>query len=210
MSGLPAPFQRWLTILMPPLALLVCCIVMVPRQNKLRSLHRDIRRTQADISLYLERLKAIEGLPPDPLIATMPMSRQEQSDFLRGLTVLCSRTGNQIRQVTSLAPPPPKPGAQPARSKSEKGKKEDDLPKDVLEIKSTITFEGTYPSLRAFLSGLQQSRRLIAPRDCRISLAPIGHPYLQSAVTISRYVDAPPEYLAAAQPGAAPRSAPSS
>src|SRR5437588_2159345 len=140
MKHLPAPVQRWMTILMPPLALLVCCIVMVPRQNKLHDTNKQIKLTQAQVADYLVKLKAIANLPKDPRIATLPFTKQEQSDFLRGLTSLCNQTGNRILSVTSLAAPPPPP-APPPGSPPPPPPPAGSLPPDVIEIKSTMIFE---------------------------------------------------------------------
>src|SRR5436309_1596085 len=96
MSAIPAPVQRWVAILLPPLSILICCFVMVPKQNKLRQVNKDIKATQKSIAGYLGQLKAISTLPAEPTIATMPMTKQEQTAFLRGLSFLCNRTGNKI------------------------------------------------------------------------------------------------------------------
>jgi hypothetical protein len=187
---IPASVQRWFTILLPPVALLVCCWAMVPRQNKLQDLRRQIRTAERGIRDYTIKLKAISDLPPDPRIATLPMTKQEQSDFLRGLSGLCIRTGNRIMSVSSLAalpPPPPPPPGSPASAPPPAGA----LPPDVVEIKSTISFEGNFTSLRAFLYGLHRSRRLISMGECRIGLGQGGYPNLSTTLTITRYVDAP-------------------
>src|SRR5579872_2907168 len=102
MKNLPAPVQRWLTLLLPPFALLVCCVVMVPRHKKMRQIEREIRTVQAGIQDYRVKLAAISDLPTDPRVATLPMTREEQSDFLRGLSELCSRTGNRLLSANSL------------------------------------------------------------------------------------------------------------
>ncbi len=201
MKHLPPALQRWLTLLTPPLAVLICCAVMVPRQNKLRTTRIETAKTEADIRTYLKKVEEIKGLPPNPTIATLPLTGQEQSDFLRGLTTLCLRTGNRILTVASLAPPPPSSvvTAQPAASSGTAQPQQPVLPDGVLEINSTITFEGTYTSLRSFLAGLKQSRRLIALNECKIDTSGKGYPLLQSTVSVARYVDAPPEYQAAAK-----------
>lgn len=189
MKSLPAPVQRWLTILMPPLVILICCIVMVPRQNRLRQINQDIRATQAEIQKYLRQLEAISSLPPDPKIASLPFTRQEQSDFLRGLSTLCNRTGNRMLSVAALAPKPPPPPPPPGAPKPPPTP--DTLPEDVIAIDSTIVFEGSFTSLRSFLRGLQRSQRLISMTDCRISTGEGGYPNLQTSLTVTRYVDKP-------------------
>jgi len=194
--------QRWLTILMPPLVILICCIVMVPRQNKLRQISKDIRAAQGEIQVYLAQLEAISNLPPDPKIASLPMTEQEQSDFLRGLSMLCNRTGNRMMSIASLAPKPPPPPPPPGSPKPPPTP--DALPPDVTAIDSTIIFEGGFSSLRAFLAGLQQSRRLISMTDCQITMGEGGYPNLQTTLTVTRYVDTP----GASNPGAPPTPAP--
>lgn len=187
---IPATAQRWIAILLPPFSLLVCCAVMVPRHNKLKVVEKDIRVTQAGIQDYLNKLEAIRSLPKDPRIATLPMTKQEQSDFLRGLSTVCNRTGNRLLNVASLAamiPPPPPPGAPPPPAPPPGS-----LPADVIEVKSTIVFEGNFASLRAFLAGLQRSTRLISLTDCRIGPGQGGFPNLQTTLSVSRYVDLPP------------------
>lgn len=188
---IPAPVQRWITILLPPVSLLVCCWVMVPRQNKLRDLRQQIKTADAGIRDYTEKLRAISSLPPDARIASLTMTKQEQSDFLRGFSGLCYRTGNRILSVSSLAAPaaaPPPPPGSPAPPPPPAGA----LPSDVVAIRSTIIFEGSFTSLRAFLYGLQQSRRLISMSECRIGLGQGGYPNLATSLTITRYVDAVP------------------
>ena len=203
MSNLSPKVQRWLMFIMPPLSLLVCCIVMVPRQNHLRQLGKDIRETDKQIAIYLEKREAIKGLPPDPKIATLPMNREEQSNFLRGLAEVCTHTQNTIMTVASLAPPTLDQYVASLKSSKSgsKNKKKDEavgaLPPGVLEVKSVITFEGTYTSLRAFLAALKESRRMIALTDCKITIGKDGYPRLLTSVTVARYVDAPPEYLEA-------------
>src|SRR5947209_7776251 len=104
---IPPAVQRWLTILLPPLALLTCCSVMMPRNSRMRKAERDIRTAQASNQDYLPKLQAISGLPKDPRIASLPATKQEQSDFLRGISTLCSRTGNTLLNVNALSAPPP-------------------------------------------------------------------------------------------------------
>jgi len=120
----------------------------------------------------LTKLKAISTLPEEPKVATLPFTKQEQSDFLRGLTNLCQRSGNRFVSVTSLAAPPP-PKAPPAGAASPPPDP-DALPSDVTEIKSTITFEGNYQTLRAFLGGVQRSQRLVSLSDCHVLPAQAG------------------------------------
>lgn len=189
MHQLPAAVQRWLAILLPPLALLICCFVMVPRQNKLREVNKEIQANQGQVQEYLQKLEAISTLPADPRIASLPATKQEQSDFLRGLSELCRRTGNRMSSVTSLAAPPaappPPPGA-PAPAPVAGA-----LPPDVVEIKSTVIFEGSFLTTRSFLRGLQRSQRLISMSDCRLNPGQGGYPVLQTTLTVTRYVDAP-------------------
>jgi hypothetical protein len=141
---------------------------------------------------YLDKLEAIRGLPADPRVATLPMTKEEQSNFLRGLARVCTQAGNKIMSVTALAaaptPPPPPPGSSPAAPAPGAPAL---LPGDVTEIKSTIVFEGTFLSLRDFLAGLQRSRRLISLADCRIGAAQAGFPIVQTSLSIVRYVDNP-------------------
>src|SRR5437660_597038 len=101
MQSIPASFQRWAALLLPPLALLACCAVMVPKQKKLREVNKDIVTTQGQVRAYLAQLQQIAELPPDPTIATLPFTKQEQSDFLRVLTQLCNQNGNKIISVSS-------------------------------------------------------------------------------------------------------------
>lgn len=186
MRALPAPVQRWLAILLPPLALLVCCFVMVPRHKKMQQLQADIKATQASIADYQNKLRAIANLPKDPRVATLPMTKQEQSDFLRDLSGMCGRNGNKLLTIGSLAPTipaPPPPGAPPPPPGA--------LPADVLEVKSTMTFEGDFTSLRKFLATLQDFPRLISLTDCRIGPGHDGYPMLMTTLTVSRYVDLP-------------------
>jgi len=189
MKAIPAAVQRWAAFLLPPLSILVCCIVMVPRQNKLRQVHREIQTARASVQHYLQQLEAIRSLPPDPVVATLPMTEEEQSDFLRGLSTLCSRSGNHILSVASLGaappPPPPPPGSPPPVNS------EGALPPGVVGIKSTIMFQGSFKSLRTFLNGLKASRRLISMAECRIGAGEGGFPNLQTTLTVTRYVDAP-------------------
>jgi hypothetical protein len=212
MRHLPPAVQRWLTLLLPPFAVLICCAVMVPRQNRLRQTRIEIAKADAQIHTYMRQLQAIKSLPPDPMIATLPMTGQEQSDFLRGLTALCVRSRNRIISVSSLAAPAPSstPATQTASNKDSKDLKAGALPEGVLEINSSITFEGTFSSLRSFLAGLKQSRRLIGLNECKIDVSSKGYPILQTTVSVARYVDAPPEYQAAAKAAASGEQKPSS
>jgi hypothetical protein len=196
MGSLPAPVQRWLTILLPPVVLIVCCLVMVPRNIRLRNTNRDIATSRAEIKSYLAKLAAIEGLPKDPKIATLPYTRQEQSDFLRGLNTLCNQTGNRMISVASLAPAPEpakKAGADDSDKKAKKKKKKgvDELPEGVVAITSAVVFEGEFRGLRAFLSGLQNSQRLISLDSCRIEPLKDAPKMLRTTLSIVRYVDAP-------------------
>lgn len=191
MGSLPAPVQRWLTILLPPLALLVCCLVILPRQNTLRKTNQDIRATKAQIKDYTGKLAAIRNLPKDPEIATLPMTKQEQSDFLRGLTTLCTRSGNRIVSILSLSAPPASPDAAKDGDAKKKDAQPSDLPSDVMGISSTVTFEGTFKSLRSFLALLQGAQRLVSMDSCRIVQGRGGYPILQTTLTVVRYVDAP-------------------
>src|SRR5437763_6480000 len=149
MRSLPPAVQRALVILLPPLSILVCCMVIVPRHNKLGETEKSIKDTQAGVRMYLAQLKAISDLPPDPTIASLPASKQEQSDFLRGLTQLCAQTGNKMVHINSLAAgpiaPPPAAGSSAAPAPATT------LPVDVLPIKSTVGFEGSFQSLQKFL-----------------------------------------------------------
>jgi hypothetical protein len=209
MNALPASFQRWLTLLLPPVALLVCCFVMMPRQNKLQQVNKDIKTAKGQVEKYLKQLKAIADLPPDPMIATLPMTKQEQSDFLRGLSSLCSRTGNRIMSIQSLAAIPQAPSVNPQAAGQSQGQGTNngqpgapgtEIPADVIAIKSTIMFEGDFNGLRAFLGGLERSRRLISMSECRIGNGHPGFPVLHTTLTITRYVDAPQGSAAPAQP----------
>ncbi len=182
--------HRWLTILLPPIALLTCCFVMVPRHNKMRQAAKSITEAQAGIKDYLVKLKAISDLPRDPRVASLPATKQEQTDFLRGLSALCSRTGNRLLTVNALSAPPAAPAA--AVGSPVPPPVEGALPPDVLEIKSTIIFEGNFRSLRAFLATVQQSYRLVSLSDCRIGPGQDGFPILQTTLSVSRYVDVPP------------------
>lgn len=201
MGSLPAPVQRALMFVLPPLAIAICCFVLIPRQKKLRSIESDIRTTAVLQRQYLDKLEAIRGLPADPRVATLPMTKEEQSNFLRGLAHVCTQAGNKIVSVTALAaapaPPPPPPGSSPAAPPPGAPAL---LPADVTEIKSTIVFEGTFLSLRDFLAGLQRSRRLISLADCRIGAAQAGFPIVQTSLSIVRYVDNPVGAVSSPQP----------
>jgi hypothetical protein len=199
---MPPVVQRWLTILLPPLALLTCCMVMVPRHNRMRKAERDIKATQASIQDYLVKLKAISDLPKDPRIASLPATKQEQTDFLRGLAMLCARTGNKLLNVNALSAPPPAPPP-PAGSPPPAAPAAGSLPSDVMEIKSTVIFEGNFQSLRALLGTIQESSRLVSLSECRIGPGAGGFPNLQTTLTVSRYVDIPAPAPAAGAPPAA-------
>jgi len=156
---------------------------------------------KSQVENYLRQLKAISDLPPDPMIASLPMNKQEQSDFLRGLSTLCSRTGNRIMSIQSLAavPPPPTAAQQPnsaPQNNVQPGAAAGDIPADIVPIKSTIAFEGDFNGLRAFLGGLERSRRLISMSECRIGNGHPSFPILHTTLTITRYVDAPPGSVA--------------
>ena len=183
------------------LAIAICCFVLIPRQKKLRSIESDIRTTAVLQRQYLDKLEAIRGLPADPRVATLPMTKEEQSNFLRGLSHVCTQAGNRIVSVTALAAAPPMPAPPPGTAAPAVGAAM--LPADVTEIKSTITFEGTFLSLRDFLAGLQRSRRLISLADCRIGAAQAGFPIVQTSLSIVRYVDNPAAASAGAGTGAA-------
>ena len=62
MQSIPASFQRWAALLLPPLALLACCAVMVPKQKKLREVNKDIVTTQGQVRAYLAQLQQIAEL----------------------------------------------------------------------------------------------------------------------------------------------------
>lgn len=193
---LPPVVQRWLTILLPPLALLTLCTVMVPRHNRMRKSEKDIKSTQASIQDYLVKLKAISELPKDPRVASLAATKQEQTDFLRGLSTLCLHTGNRLLTVNALSAPPPTPAPQ-AGNPPPAGSASGTLPADVLEIKSTVIFEGSFRSLRLLLGSLQQSNRLVSLTDCRVGPGPGGFPNLQTTLGVSRYVDVPVQPAAA-------------
>ncbi len=201
MPNLPAPVVKWMTILLPPIALLICCAVMVPRQNKLRETRKDVRLTHTQVEKYLTQLGNIKKLPKDSQIATLPMGEAEQSDFLRTLTGLCMKTGNSIVSVSSLAAPPPPQQPKPGNGPTVKPPA-DALPDDIIEIRSTIVFEGGFTQLRSFLAGLQRWPRLIALSDCNVTVGKDGYPYLQSKVSVARYVDAPPGWIPVPAPDA--------
>jgi hypothetical protein len=165
----------------------------------MRKAERDVKATQASIQDYLGKLKAISDLPKDPRVASLPATKQEQSDFLRGLALLCSRTGNRLLNVNALSAPPPAPPPPPG-SPPPPPSPDGVLPPDVLEIKSTVIFEGDFQSLRRLLATVQQSNRLVSLSDCRIGPGPGGFPNLQTTLSVSRYVDVPVQ----AQPAAAP------
>jgi len=177
-------------------------MVIVPRHNKLADTNRSIKDAQRGVKSYLEQLSAISALPPDPTIASLPLTKQEQTDFLRGLSQLCALTKNKLVQINSLAAAPPPPA--PAAGSNAPPPPKTGLPPDVLAIKSTVVFEGSFQSLQAFLGGLHGSRRLIALADCRIGAGEGGFPMIRTTLTVTRFVDIPPS----AQPPAAPPAAP--
>lgn len=192
---------RWLAILLPPISVLTFCLVMMPRLNKLEQVRQELRTTRNNINDLAVKIRAISNLPLDPKVASMPSTKQEQTDFLRGLTNLCYRTGNSIINVSSLSAPVQVPAAavntpaaapDPALPGA--------LPPDVIEIKSSILFEGSFTTVRGFLAGLQNSRRLISLSDCRVGPGTDGYPSLQMNLTISRYVDKVPVTLSAPAP----------
>lgn len=191
MKVLPPVVQRWLVILLPPLSILVCCMVIVPRHNKLNEVNRNIKSAQAGVAMYLAQLKAISDLPPDPTVATLPLSKPEQTDFLRNLAQLCNHTGNKMISVGSLAAqpagPPPAAGSTAAQVAQANG----GLPLDVTAIKSSMVFEGNFNSLKAFLGELRAQRRLVSLNECRVTPGEGGYPKLRTTVTVTRYVDSP-------------------
>ncbi len=196
LQSLPASVQRLLIFMLPPISLLICCVVLIPRHNRVREVNAEIAKTRQSIQTYITQLNAIKDLPPSPKIATLPMNEQEQSDFLRGINALCSRTNNRMISISSLAAPklnnpPPPPAEGSSGQKPAAPKDPTALPPDVIEIKTTLIFEGSFHSLRSFLFGLQRSQRLISLSDCRIGLGEGGYPNLQTALTIVRFVDAP-------------------
>ena len=99
-------------------------------------------------------------------------------------------------------PPPPPPGTAAPVVPGEPG-----LPPDVQAIKSTIVFEGSFQSLRRFLAGLHNSRRLVSLVECRIGPGVGGYPVIDTTLTVTRYVD-PPGAAALAPPptGTAPKA----
>ena len=203
MGALPAPIQRLLTFLVPVAALCVCAAVVLPRQARLRETDRQIAATRVEIRRYIAQIESIRNLPPDPMIASLPETKQEQTTFLRGVTALCARTGNHITSVQSLAPSEPPKDAPNAK----KTPSPDDLPADVTAIKSTITFVGDFRSLQKFLGGLTHTRRLISLTDCRVECSERCYPKLTTTVSLTRYVDngaaaatAPPAPATAANP----------
>lgn len=204
MGSLPVPVQKWLMILLPPICIAICCFVVIPKQKKLRKIEEETRATAVQQKQYLEKLAAISDLPKDPRVATLPMTKEEQSNFLRGLSQLCTQSGNKIISVAALAAAPPAPAPPPGTTAPAPAAGA--LPPEVVEIKSTIMFEGNFVSLREFLGGLQQSRRLISLADCRIGPAQTGYPVVQTSLSIVRYVDNPALAAPAAQP-APPKTA---
>jgi hypothetical protein len=191
MKYLPPVIQRWMVILLPPLSILVCCMVIVPRHQKLKEVNKNIKTAQEGVAKYLAELKAISDLPPDPTIATLPQSKPEQTDFLRNLSQLCNHTGNKMISVGSLAAQPPAPAQQAGSANTNKAPLNGGLPVDVTAIKSTMVFEGTFPSLKAILSELKGQRRLVSLNECRVSPGEGGYPKLRTSVTLTRYVDTP-------------------
>src|SRR5258708_31503517 len=108
MRFLPPVLQRWMVILLPPLSILVCCMVIMPRHNKLNEVNKNIKTAQAGQAMYVAQLKDIIELPPDPTIATIPMSKPEQTAFL----LLLSLVGNHTRkEMVPVAAPGHLPAA---------------------------------------------------------------------------------------------------
>lgn len=191
MKVLPPAVQRWLVILLPPLSILVCCMVIVPRHNKLKEVNKNIKSAQAGVAMYLSQLKAISDLPPDPTIATLSLSKQEQTDFLRSLAQLCTSSGNKMISVGSLAAQPPAPAPAGGSNAVPAAQANGGLPADVTAIKSSMVFEGNFNSLKAFLSELRAQRRLVSLNECRVTPGDGGYPKLRTTVTVTRYVDSP-------------------
>src|SRR5579862_3509064 len=104
LNSVPAPAQRWISILLPPAALLITCVVILPRHRKVQDLEKQIKTVQVQIKDYQDKLRVIMSLPKDPRIATLPLTKQEQSDFLRDLSAMCSQSGNRLLTIGSLAP----------------------------------------------------------------------------------------------------------
>jgi hypothetical protein len=198
MSSLPVRVQRALLLLLPPLAIAICFFVVIPKQRKLHQIEKEIQSTGVLQKQYLDKLEAIRDLPKDPRVATLPMTKEEQSNFLRGLAHLCAQSGNKIVSVSALAAAPPPPAPPPGQVAPPPAAGA--LPPDVVEIKSTIVFEGNFVGLRDFLAGLQRSRRLISMADIRIGAAQTGFPNVQTGLSVVRYVDNPVPQTAA--PGA--------
>jgi hypothetical protein len=195
MKNIPNGVMKWLAILLPPVSILTLCLVSIPRVMRLNEIRLERKKTEKSIQSYIEQIKEISSLPPDPKIASMPMTKEEQSNFLRGLSSLCYKTGNRIISVSSLAAPLPTPAVQGQNSTTASGANGttpvSDIPKDVTEIKSTIIFEGTFSTIRSFLYGLENSRRLISMSNCSLAPGGGGYPTIQMTLTISRYVDNP-------------------
>ena len=194
MKIIPPSVLRWLAILMPPVSILALVLIVYPRVEQLHHIHLATGKTDRQIQSFIEQIKAIDNLPPNPKIASLPLSKQEQSDFLRGLSMMCSQTGNRLISLSCIAPPlPPPPTAQKnTGATATNTQKKSLLPPDVTEIKSVIVFEGSFNSIRAFLTDLDNSRRLISLSDCRLIPGDSGYPTIQMSLGICRYVDTPP------------------
>jgi hypothetical protein len=195
MNGLPPKLHRWLVIILPPLSLAVCMMVMLPRQSRLRKIESEQKATIENTARYRRQVAEIKAMPLYPRIATMPLTKQEQSDFLRGLTSLCARTGNRLLNISSLSAPmqtasAPSGGTPPPADP-------DALPPDATEIKTTIVFEGTFDAMRSFMAGIKRSVRLVSLSHAAVTTSNQGHPILLTTLTVARYVDTPPEMLEA-------------
>src|SRR5687767_11295567 len=122
MKALPASVQRWAIILLPPICLLVACWVVVPRQNKLRTTHKNSQSTDKEMQHYTQQLEVIRALPPKPTVATLAMTNTEQSNFLRALSELCFKTGNRILGIDQLGSQAATQGPVPMGSRAPKNK----------------------------------------------------------------------------------------
>jgi hypothetical protein len=196
---LPSGIQRWAIVLLPPVAFGLTAGLIIPKKNKLRQVNAEESQVRNSVRTYREQIEALNKMPMYPRVASLQMSRQEQSAFLRGLAKLCTDTGNRIVSMTSLAPPAAPPPAPAGSPKPPTKPDAETLPPNIVEIKSTIVFEGTFDSMRSFLSGIKRSIRLVALSGCRITPGFEGYPNLQVSLSVMRYVDAPP---AAATPPA--------
>lgn len=193
MKNISPSVLRWLAILMPPVSILALVLIVYPRLEQLHNIHLETGKTDRQIQAFIDQIKAIDNLPPNPKIASLPMSKQEQSDFLRGLAAMCSQTGNRLTSLSCIAPPLPQPTTTQQNNAPNNAKpvKKSLLPSDVTEIKSVIVFEGSFNSIRAFLTDLDNSRRLISLSDCRLMPGDSGYPTIQMTLGICRYVDSP-------------------